>query len=88
MVRAEGAAGAGRGGDRDRGAAVGTPGGGALRATRPAPGATTQPDPAAAAGNRAVRGPASTDAWRGTAAEGSSIDMYNNDVGKESAQNS
>jgi hypothetical protein len=62
MVRAEGAAGAGGGGDRDRDAAVGTPGGGALRATRPAPGATAQPDPAAAAGNPAVRGPASTDA--------------------------
>ncbi len=74
MVRAEGEAGAGRGGDRDRGAAIGTPGGGALRATRPAPGATTQPDPAAAAGNRAVRGPASIDVWRGTDAEGAYTD--------------
>ena len=35
MVRAKGAAGSGGGGDRDRGSEVGTPGGRALRATRP-----------------------------------------------------
>ena len=35
MVRVEGSAGAGGGGDRDRGSEVGTPGGRALRATRP-----------------------------------------------------
>ena len=74
MVRVEGAAGAGGGGDRDRDAAVGTPDGGALPATRPAPGATAQPDPAAAAGNRAVRGPASTDACHGTTPEGAYTD--------------
>ena len=50
MVRAEEAAGEGGGGDRDRGEAVGTPGGGALRTTRPAPAAT--------AGEQAVTGAA------------------------------
>jgi hypothetical protein len=70
MVRAEGEAGTGRGGDRDRGAAVGTPGGGALRAAGTAPGAAKRPDPAAAAGGRAVGGPASVGTWQGADAEG------------------
>ena len=82
MVRAEGEAGTGRGGDRDRGAAVGTPGGGALRTTRPAPGATAgeQAVTGAAADKRTLGttqpGPAAAaDAWRGTAAEGHRRDV-------------
>ena len=56
-----GAGRAGGGGPRGMGAAVGRPGAGALRATRPAPGA--------AAGGRAVKGATSTVAWHRTLAD-------------------
>ena len=52
MVRPGKETGAGGGGPRDMGAAVGKPGAGALRATRPAPGTT--------AGEQAVKGASST----------------------------
>ena len=61
MVRPRKETGAGGGGPRDMGAAVGKPGAGALRATRPAPGTT--------AGEQAVKGPSSTTAWHKTSAE-------------------
>ena len=61
MVRAGKETGAGGGGARDMDAAVGTPGAGALRATRPAPGTTV--------GEQAVKGLSSTTAWHKTSAE-------------------
>jgi len=61
MVRPRKETGAGGGGPRDMGAAVGKSGAGALRATRPAPGTT--------AGEQSVKGPSSTTAWHKTSAE-------------------
>ena len=61
MVRPRKETGAGGGGPRDMGAAVGKSGAGALRATRPAPGTT--------AGEQSVKGRSSTTAWHETSAE-------------------
>ena len=61
MVRQRKETGAGGGGPRDMGAAVGKPGAAALCATRPAPGTT--------AGEQSVKGRSSTTAWHETSAE-------------------
>jgi hypothetical protein len=61
MTRPGKETGAGGGGPRDMGAAVGKPGAGALRVTRPAPGTT--------AGEQTVKSATSTIAWHKTSAD-------------------
>ena len=82
MVRAGKETGAGGGGPRDMDAAVGTPGAGALRATRPAPGTTV--------GEQAVKGLSSTTAWHKTSAENKNTRLDrgqdNGDLGDMSQQ--